>query len=157
MGDKRRFNLLAEFIKARVPQSARIADVAAGKGYLSLALKERGYNRITAFEPEPRRCVIRGLPLLARRFQMTDAAQFDVIVGMHPDGATEEIICGAGKYDKEMFLVPCCAKTSITSYGGNGNKFFPWLNHLIKLCHTNRLEIQRTTLKMDGKNVILHT
>ena len=59
MGDPRRFDLFANFIANLVPPAERltmrVADVAAGKGYLSWALRAHGFRNIVPFEPAPRR------------------------------------------------------------------------------------------------------
>ena len=52
MGDARRFDLLADLIADTWPdyRDARIADVAAGKGYLQMALRQRGFRNIVSFD-----------------------------------------------------------------------------------------------------------
>lgn len=155
MGDKRRFNVLADFLAEHIPPEAKIADVAAGKGHLSLALKERGFSNLVAWEPNPRRFgQIRGVPLRVQPFTMDEAKAFDVIVGMHPDGATEEIVCGTARHEKRMFLVPCCAITSRTVMW-TVNNWKGWIDHLLRLCHRNGLNPKRKALPMSGRNVLL--
>jgi hypothetical protein len=59
MGDVRRFDLFARFIAGLVPPSdrlsMRVADVAAGRGMLTWALRQHGFTNVVPFEPKPRR------------------------------------------------------------------------------------------------------
>lgn len=158
MGDKRRFNVLADFIAERVPRMARIADIAAGKGHLSLALRERGFLNVVAFEPAPRGATsaVAHLPLRAQPFDMDDAQDFDVLVGLHPDQATEEIVCGAGRHDVRMFLLPCCIKPT-RSVMWQPHNSRGWIEHLLLLAHKHGLRPERTSLPINGRNVLLWT
>ena len=50
MGDKKRFDLFAKAISKRFPSWMRVADIAGGKGYLQLALKEQGFKDVITFD-----------------------------------------------------------------------------------------------------------
>lgn len=156
MGDPRRFNLLADFVAARISTESKLADVAAGKGYLSLALQQRGFKKITAFEPNPRQTGIKNLPLRAEYFSLEKAKPYGCLVAMHPDAATEEVICGAARYQCKMFIVPCCAISSRTEHW-TSNQWKAWIDHLLRLCHKHALRVERTTLPMTGRNQLLWT
>lgn len=150
--------MLADFVAEHVPRSARIADVAAGKGHLSLALRERGFTKIVAFEPKPRGALsaVAGLPLRAQPFLMDHAKGFDVLVGCHPDEATEEIICGAGRHGVRMFLLPCCIKPTRSVMWTKHNQK-GWIEHLLKLAHMHGLRPERKALPIVGRNILLWT
>ena len=55
MGDPRRFSLFADVIAANFPSNLPVADVAGGKGYLQVALRQRG---MTAQEERTVRAVL---------------------------------------------------------------------------------------------------
>lgn len=155
MGDKRRFELFADLIVAQIPAGARIADVAAGQGQLTFALRRRGFSRIVPFEPEPRRGgqVVR-TGMLVRRFTPADAAGFDVLLGMHPDGATEALILGAAAHGATVFVVPCCTINATTVRGGTLD-YEGWVRHLRLLGEHRGLELQETDLPMSGRKLVL--
>lgn len=43
MGDRRRFDLFAKMIMREFPAARRIADVAGGRGWIQVALRELGH------------------------------------------------------------------------------------------------------------------
>jgi len=166
MGDSRRFDLFAAFIERQVNnKSARIADVAAGKGYLSLALRERGYKNVVSFEPKARPAV-RGLQYRAKYF---DGGDFDVIVGMHPDQATDVILDEAIRIKAMAIVVPCCALATRWTFwnmphiqrGGipfhrQNTTYSRWLRHLKGESAKRGLNLDETTLPMNGRSVVLY-
>lgn len=178
MGDPQRFDALASFIEAKVSdKSVRIADVAAGKGQLSLALKRRGYKRITAFEPCPRQKLKGAVQLKTCKFTNGDC--FDVIIGMHPDQATDAILDEACKNNKHsaIILVPCCAlpnrwKFTILEHrklcfsgkktmqsippSRQDDNYFRWLNHLVLESKSRGLVLKRAKLPISGRNIVLY-
>lgn len=172
MGDSKRFNLFACFIEHHSPnKSVRIADVAAGKGYLSLALRQLGFKNVFPFEPNPRGKKIRGLNLQARNFDpRQEKDRFDIIVGMHPDAATDIILDEAIKTRAKTFIVPCCAIPSrwiyweqpIPHFNRNGippersnTAFSRWIHHLEKESLKKGLRLKKELLPMQGRNIVL--
>ncbi len=117
MGDIKRFEVFADFIERNFPARyfPRVIDVAGGGGYLSLELILRGYEPVLV---DPRKTNVRKkvrkerrkeMAKLERRFELFTpdmAADADLVVGMHPDGATEAI-CEAASF-AHVALVPCC-------------------------------------------------
>ena len=171
MGDSRRFDLLASFIESQVPnKNARIADVAAGKGYLSLALRSRGYRNIVAFEANPRGDRIRSISYKHKLFSSKDAPDFDVLVGMHPDQATDVILDEASKLrNLSVFVVPCCIMPTrwifwgMPAHQGRGipqhrdlSLYGKWISHLLTESDKRGLHLSRATLPMNGKNVVIY-
>lgn len=115
MGDRRRFPVLADFIAERFAP-CRVADVAGGQGYLSLELAVRGFE-CTVFDPRQtelsrsdRQAVRKGLrpgfQRVRRCFDPGAAGEYGLVVGLHPDGATEVVVKSAGK--ARVVVVPCC-------------------------------------------------
>lgn len=166
MGDSRRFDLFAAFIERQVSnKNARIADVAAGKGYLSLALRQRGFKNVISFEPKSRN-KIKGLQYKARYFEGGD---FDVIVGMHPDQATDVILDEAARIRATAIVVPCCAlptrwtfwdmpmhqSRGIPTHRSN-TSYSRWIDHLIRESAKRGLQLDKTALPMNGRNLVLY-
>jgi hypothetical protein len=108
-----------------------VLDVAGGKGKLSIELSLQGKIHSTVVDPlvrkhgeslEPRDAKkIRkvGAPhpkLLPREFNQTaflqecedSVTQSSILVGLHPDECTEDILDIALQYDKAVAIVPCC-------------------------------------------------
>lgn len=184
MGDPQRFDALASFIEARVSdKSVKIADVAAGKGQLSLALKRRGYKHITAFEPCPRQKLKGAIQL--KTCQFTNGDCFDIIIGMHPDQATDVILDEACKSSTRrpdakrsaVILVPCCAlpnrwkftvlehrklcfsgKKTMPNVPPNrqDDNYYRWLNHLVLESKSRGLMLKRAELPISGRNIVLY-
>lgn len=159
MGDRRRFDVFARFIARQVPTrrraELRVADVAAGKGALSFALREHGFRRITPFEPDPRRGgQVRRLGIRAQFFTAEHAQDFDLIVGMHPDEATDCILDGAAAVGAMAIICPCCAKpTAWTYWGAKSSR--PWIRHLVEQSARRGLRLSETTLPISGASTVL--
>ncbi|MCL2421166.1 MAG: SAM-dependent methyltransferase [Defluviitaleaceae bacterium] len=104
-GDEKRFEAIAEFIYQRFGKEIKyIADVGGGQGLLSRILSKK-YN-YEAEVIDPRGYVLKGVA--SRQSEYTaDMAQFyDLIVGLHPDGATRDVVESAKQ--RPILLVPCC-------------------------------------------------
>lgn len=160
MGDPRRFDLFARFVANLVPPSERgdmrVADVAAGKGYLSWALREHGFRRITPFEPKPRRGgQVRRLGIRAQNFEPGHARDFDLVVGMHPDAATDCILSGAALSGALAVVCPCCVRPNAWSYWGNGRSHAEWRAHLVARSAEAGLPLEVGRLKMNGANCVM--
>lgn len=156
MGDKRRFDLFASYIEVRVPKDARIADVAAGKGYLSFALLRKGFKHVTPFEPDPRRGgQVTRLGMHVENFTSEHARDFDVVVGMHPDAATDHILDGCARFGLHGIVVPCCIKPSAWTYWHNRSSHAQWESHLREQSRERGLRVFGDKLKMVGANSVI--
>jgi len=104
-GDDSRFDEVAKFVYECFGNSIKhIADVAGGQGLLTKILNKR-YN----YESEvidPRRYLVKGVP--GRQILYTkDLADFyDLIIGLHPDEATRDVVESASK--RPVLVIPCC-------------------------------------------------
>lgn len=115
MGDSKRFSIVAEFIFKNFPPSKypKVADVAGGMGYLSLALKEKGYTptiidpRKSNLHKKDRKKTKHRKPFerMVKNYTPELAQNFDLIIGLHPDGATEAL---ARTINKPVVIIPCC-------------------------------------------------
>lgn len=155
MGDPRRFDVFARFIGEHFQPSVRIADVAGGKGYLQRALRSRGFLHIHTYDKRKGRRHRPGrFEYSYRFFDDTVKEQYGLLVGMHPDDATDVIIVEAARRSIPFVLCPCCIKPRAAAYWGDYN-FNNWVAHLSQL--SNRLGFSLTTscLKMNGRNLVM--
>lgn len=107
MGDTRRFHFVAELVTDLFPPSRfhAAADVAGGKGKLAGKLIKRGYSA-TIIDPRRSRKHPRGAVRMSQPFLPGMARRYDVLVGLHPDGATEALVLSAKR--RPVVIVPCC-------------------------------------------------
>jgi hypothetical protein len=152
MGDTRRNTVFAQFITKNFGRKAKtILVVADGKGELARALANKGF-RVRVVEHKPR-FVGRGHKRIQYNsgwFDEFSPIPEDVIVAMHPDEATGEVILAAKRLRKPFAIVPCCIKGKLSSGVGS---FAGWVNKLMAE-HGN---CRCTVLKgMNGKNVVIY-
>lgn len=153
MGDPRRFTRFAELIKTQFPNAKNIADVAGGKGYLQLALKEKGYENVTTFDKRKHRCR-RNIKFKHLYFSEKIKERFDLIVGMHPDEATDVIVVEASKRKIPFAIVPCCVKPTASIVHGQYN-YTNWIKHLKQLAERKNFKVQELNLRITGKRLVI--
>jgi hypothetical protein len=104
-GDPTRFQVIADYIADRYWRDVRyIADVAGGQGMLARILSKQ-YN-YDCEVIDPRAWVLRGVTHQASAFDPAFSTYYDLIVGLHPDGALREVAQAA--LSRPVVLVPCC-------------------------------------------------
>lgn len=152
MGDSKRFHIFSNFISdLDFPKNSKIADVAGGKGYMRLAMNEKGFKNVETWDLRSNR--IKG----KQRFQLfnyQNAPEYDIVMGMHPDEATDHLILYAGIRRKIAIICPCCVKPNATAYWGQ-NSYNSWLEHLYKLGERYNLEITQKKMPFNGRNDFL--
>ncbi len=103
-GAPERFEVLAEYIRNKYGNRIKyIADVAGGQGMLSRILNKYNY-RSEVFDTRER--VLVGVSHRREEFKPSHASYYDLIVGLHPDGATRAVAEAA--LTKPTILIPCC-------------------------------------------------
>ena len=103
--DPTRFQVIADYIADRYWRSIHyIADVAGGQGMLARILSKQ-YN-YDCEVIDPRAWVLRGVTHQASAFDPAFSTYYDLIVGLHPDGALREVAQAA--LARPVVLVPCC-------------------------------------------------
>lgn len=152
MGDENRAAIFTKFICKQFPKAETICCVADGKGHLARKLANKG-KRVIVYEPKPRfeGPLHKLICYYQDEFSRDTDVQADLIVGMHPDEATAEILLSAQRQGKPWAIVPCCVK-GIEAVGVQ-RKFNVWLAKLKKLANYQCQEYQ---LKMNGKNLCLY-
>jgi hypothetical protein len=144
MADLRRFDLFARFIVARF-DAQRVFDVGGGLGKLNRALTALG-RQVATFD---RRHKHLAFPYCQRDFTLDEPCEAELVVGMHPDGATRVIIEYAALHHLPFAVVPCCSD--------NGLSYKPWMRHLEQLAHGKGFHtISQETLPMSGRARVLH-
>lgn len=104
-GDDSRFEEIAGFIYERYGNKIKyIADVAGGQGLLAKILNKK-YN-YEAEVIDPREYQLKGVANRQGEYSRDMADYYDLIIGLHPDEATREVVESAHK--KPVLVIPCC-------------------------------------------------
>ena len=110
-------------------------------------------------------CRIASSPLMTSGATMTPHQQkwgyfkfdcmdrYSLVLGMHPDEATDHIIMYAARNKVPFVVCPCCVKPDAAMYNGT-RTFTPWIQHLLRLAQPTHT-VEQFTLRMTGKNLVL--
>lgn len=111
MGDPKRFDLMARLVVGEFPERAgkAVADVAGGKGYLKAALYRLGWRGVTTIDARHRLAKHRPGQCYGR-FNYRDWRRWSLVLGMHPDEATDHIVLYAVRNLVPFVVCPCCIK-----------------------------------------------
>ncbi|OPZ64472.1 MAG: hypothetical protein BWY85_01141 [Firmicutes bacterium ADurb.Bin506] len=152
MGDANRNVEFARFIVRQFPRARTVLVVADGKGELSRKLANRGL-RVRVIEARPRFSGRAHKHLDYRRGTFTRDTPIteDLVVAMHPDEATAEVILAARAQRKPFAVVPCCHKGDPAISGGVSN-YEGWLRRLVSLWPP----MQEGALHIQGRNRVLY-
>lgn len=152
MGDPKRFDVFGKHIAKELPlNKVKIADVAGGKGYLRLSLNEKGFSNVETWDQRSKH--IKGNQRHSL-FSYEKAPEYDVVVGMHPDEATDHLILYAGIRRRIAIICPCCIKPNATAYWGRHN-YSSWLEHLKHLALRYNLDCTQSKMPFIGRNDLL--
>ncbi len=102
---------MADFVVSRFSQVQTAADVAGGQGMLARILRKR--HNIDCEVIDPRGWVLRGVPGRQEPYQTDMADYYDLVIGLHPDGALREVVASAQV--RPVVVVPCCNFWSATT------------------------------------------
>ncbi|GMT96127.1 hypothetical protein KH5H1_02460 [Corallococcus caeni] len=144
MADKRRFDLFADLLVTRFPQALRVYDIAGGMGKLNESLTQRG-RTVTTFDLRHKHLPVK---YAQRLFTLEEPCEAELVVGMHPDGATRIIIEYAARHGLGFAVVPCCSD--------NGMPYKPWMRHLADVARdAGFTAVEEAELPMDGRARVL--
>jgi len=87
MADLQRFSYFANFISTRF-EAQRVYDIAGGMGKLNVELTSLG-RQVMTFDKRHKHLPV---PYAQREFTLLEPCEADMVVGMHPDGATQVFI-----------------------------------------------------------------
>lgn len=139
MADKRRFDFFARLLTERF-SARRVYDVAGGQGRLNEALTKLGHE-VTTFDLRHKRLPV---SYAERLFTLDEPCEADLVVGMHPDGATRIIVEYAALHRIPFAIVPCCSD--------NGMPYKPWMRHLTELARSAGFHtVEEAELPMAGR------
>lgn len=148
MGDSRRNSIFASFIKRNYKVSS-VLVVADGKGELASELLKQGFSvRVIENKPRFQGHLPKGLKYTKGWFTEDSPVFEDIIVGMHPDEATSEIVLAAKKNKKKFAVVPCCV---VGRFSDGITHSQQWHSRLRSLYGGAR----ETTLPFGGKNTVI--
>lgn len=157
-----------------------VIDVAGGKGRLSIQLSLQGKIQSTIIDPLVRKhgtklCTIGAKrirkansphpALLSKEFNRTTflteneelVRQSSMLVGLHPDEPTEDILDVALMYDKNFAIVPCCVfpcffPHRILPDGRYVNTYDEFLEYLLLKDH----RLRKQSLPFEGRNIVIY-
>lgn len=151
MGDTQRHRAFVRFVNKTFPWIRTVLIVADGKAQIARLLAARGV-RVRVIEADPRYAG-QPDPLITYEegwFDRDTPVTEQLILGMHPDEATAEIILAANKNQIPFAVVPCCVLGREAE--GVRQNFFAWLKKLKELAGSYCEE----ELDIDGKNLVLY-
>ena len=104
-GSEERFEEIARFVYDRFGNSIKyIADVAGGQGMLSRILSKKYNYDVEVIDP--RHYQIVGVKNRECYYKSDMAGYYDLIIGLHPDGAIRDVVESAKT--RPVLVVPCC-------------------------------------------------
>jgi hypothetical protein len=145
-GDPRRFQVIADYIADKYGHGIKyLADVGGGQGMLARILNKK-YN----YECEvidPRGWVLKGVTNEAKEFDPSQATYYDLIIGLHPDGALRAVAQAAQV--RPVILIPCCNFWSEKKLGRE-----ELLQAIESFYRSNSVVFERVTFQFQGpKNI----
>ena len=174
--------LIETYGRGQLAEGRGVVDVAGGKGNLSVQLALQGTIESTIIDPLVRKHGCKLDPIGARRIRKANAPhptllskefnqttflatseQEDLIknssmlVGLHPDEPTEDILDVALQYGKSVAVVPCCVFPGLfplrtLSDGRFVRTYQDFLEYL--LSKDDRL--RKETLPFQGRNTVIY-
>lgn len=154
MGDITRHEKFAILISKQFPKVKTIINVADGKGILSRYLANKGYE-IFAIERKPRFIGNKHKRIIYKQMTFSSNSKLskaDLIIGMHPDEATGEILEYAINNKIPFAIVPCC---KVGKFSDNVSDYNSWVNKLKLIAIKNRFNVNLLKLRISGKNNVL--
>lgn len=147
MGDTNRNISFAAFIVKQFPNVKSVLVVADGEGELSKEIANYGLAvRVIEAKPRMKKSHV-NVKYTKGWFTSDTKIDEDLIVGMHPDEATGEILLGAKKQNKSYAVVPCC---SVGRYAEN-IEYTDWIKKLVGI-----FRCEQYHLNIKGRNIVLY-
>ncbi len=153
MGDPTRFRKFAALVQWHFPARGwKVADVASGRGGLRAELYRVGYKNVESWDR--RRQNAKGRPgYRYGHFDWRQGGDYQLLVGMHPDGATDQVVRAAAYWRVPFILCPCCVMPTALEFSGSG--YDEWVDHLAAFARSEGIIVIETTLPMTGANRVL--
>ena len=167
--NKYRSQLFVKWLEDTYPlnSKSRILDIAGGKGLITYILNDDGYHSVV-MDPMnqelPR--VYRDLNKKRYRipedekvlrttkaFEIEDAKNRTLLIGMHAHGVNMKIMDAAIKNKINFAILPCCVIDEPIERQEN----IDWFDSLVDYGKSIGLEIQTTNINFTGQNKIIYT
>lgn len=103
-GDPTRFAVVADFVADRFSDARYVVDVAGGQGMLARLLTKK--HQLECEVVDPRGWTLKGVQHRQVEYTADLADFYDLVVGLHPDGALVEVVASA--QTRPTLVVPCC-------------------------------------------------
>lgn len=155
MGDSRRHAVFADAIARQFPALAEApaADVAGGRGGLQAEMRRRGFTDVVSWDVRRHYAKARRFYRYGRFDHRNAPRDYRLVVGMHPDGATDEIVAYAVKHRVPFAVCPCCVLPTATRFDGVG--YAAWIAHLARVAEAGRMRVDEIALPITGRNIAL--
>ena len=146
-GSEERFEEIARFVYDRFGNSIKyIADVAGGQGMLSRILSKKYNYDVEVIDP--RHYQIVGVKNRECYYKSDMAGYYDLIIGLHPDGAIRDVVESAKT--RQVLVVPCCNFWDKTKKLGTKEMIV----EISKWLYENKIKYEIITFKFKGpKNI----
>jgi hypothetical protein len=148
-----------------------VLDVAGGNGKLSAALLKMGIHSCTIVDPQPlyperpqEGLTIITKPLIGDGCDLTDDGPYaekiqrcSIVVGLHPDQATEAVMDLAMRLGKPFALLPCCVMTRLfPNRKGRLGEPVRTVHQLCRYLMDKQAQIKVDYLPFMGRNKVLY-
>lgn len=153
MGDTKRGLVVSKFIKEKYPINKLSKIFVPADGNLILASHLHQYDEVLVFDPQARAYPKKkNIKLRKKGFYAENKLDFkpDLIVGLHPDHATGEIIEYGLKTGIPICIVPCCALGKFSDKIER-RSYAQWMNILKQKIPNHKI----TDLPIRGRNKII--
>ena len=177
-----RANVFADWLMSKFPETSHVLDVAGGKGDMAFELIVNKSVQCSVVDPRnPRKYESKHLPKWKRKLlaERTDfefvhhETEFDegfcrnyftddtnsncLVIGMHPDQATEAIVDLCLQFKKPFAIVPCCVFAYLAperrlKNGKEPTSYEDFCQFLIE----KNINIEQDELSFKGRNVVLY-
>lgn len=146
-GSEERFEEIARFVYDRFGNSIKyIADVARGQEMLSRILSKKYNYDVEVIDL--RHYQIVGVKNRECYYKSDMAGYYDLIIGLHPDGAIRDVVESAKT--RQVLVVPCCNFWDKTKKLGTKEMIV----EISKWLYENKIKYEIITFKFKGpKNI----
>ena len=146
-GSEERFEEIARFVYDRFGNSIKyIADVARWQEMLSRILSKKYNYDVEVIDP--RHYQIVGVKNRECYYKSDMAGYYDLIIGLHPDGAIRDVVESAKT--RQVLVVPCCNFWDKTKKLGTKEMIV----EISKWLYENKIKYEIITFKFKGpKNI----
>ncbi|DBA04835.1 TPA: hypothetical protein N0F65_004472 [Lagenidium giganteum] len=179
--------LVKQFGVETLSTGVGVVDVAGGRGNVSFELWNKRGIPCTLIDPRPMKLskvqmkhlkkvkknttLIAGQELAPQRMELFNTESFlekpaneqlireaSVLIGMHPDEATDAIFDMAVKFDKSFAVVPCCVFGRTfpdRRVSSDPEKRVVSFDDFVEYLQAKHTSIEKAFLPFDGKNMVL--